>query len=76
MVRRVRKLAARVFALLALLSAAVAVAASAVPASARHVHFVAFGQLDRDVRSHRPDIVILQFGINDAWIDELVGHVV
>ena len=26
-------------------------------------------RLDREVRSHRPDIVIVQFGINDSWID-------
>lgn len=26
-------------------------------------------RLDRDVRSHRPNLVIVQFGINDSWID-------
>ncbi len=30
-------------------------------------------RLDRDVRSHRPDIVIVQFGINDSWIDVDLG---
>jgi acyl-CoA thioesterase I len=26
-------------------------------------------RLDRDVRVHNPDLVIVQFGINDSWID-------
>jgi lysophospholipase L1-like esterase len=26
-------------------------------------------RLDRDVRSRHPDIVVVQFGINDSWID-------
>jgi lysophospholipase L1-like esterase len=30
-------------------------------------------RLDRDVRSHRPNIVIVQFGINDSWIDIDLG---
>jgi lysophospholipase L1-like esterase len=30
-------------------------------------------RLDRDVRAHRPDIVIVQFGINDSWIDVDLG---
>lgn len=30
-------------------------------------------RLDRDVRSHAPDIVIIQFGINDSWIDVDLG---
>jgi len=30
-------------------------------------------RLDRDVRSHRPDVVIVQFGINDSWIDVDLG---
>jgi lysophospholipase L1-like esterase len=25
--------------------------------------------LDRDVRRHHPDLVVVQFGINDSWID-------
>src|SRR5271170_2636098 len=29
----------------------------------------AVGRLDRDVRRHRPDLVVVQFGINDSWID-------
>lgn len=29
----------------------------------------AVARLDRDVRSRKPDIVIVQFGINDSWID-------
>lgn len=29
----------------------------------------AVARLDRDVRRHHPDIVIVQFGINDSWID-------
>jgi len=33
----------------------------------------AIERLDRDVRSHRPDIVIVQFGINDSWIDVDLG---
>jgi lysophospholipase L1-like esterase len=30
-------------------------------------------RLDRDVFSHRPDIVVVQFGINDSWIDADYG---
>jgi lysophospholipase L1-like esterase len=26
-------------------------------------------RLDRDVRAHAPDVVVVQFGINDSWID-------
>jgi len=26
-------------------------------------------RLDRDVRRHRPDLVVVHFGINDSWID-------
>jgi lysophospholipase L1-like esterase len=33
----------------------------------------ALERLDRDVRSRRPDIVIVQFGINDSWIDVDLG---
>jgi lysophospholipase L1-like esterase len=29
----------------------------------------ALARLDRDVRSHHPDLVVIQFGINDSWID-------
>ncbi len=29
----------------------------------------AVARLDRDVLRHHPDIVIVQFGINDSWID-------
>src|SRR5215468_10589547 len=29
----------------------------------------ALERLDRDVRVHRPDVVVVQFGINDSWID-------
>ena len=29
----------------------------------------AVGRLDRDVRQHHPDLVVVQFGINDSWID-------
>ena len=31
-------------------------------------------RLDGDVRSHAPDIVIIQFGINDSWIDADLGQ--
>ncbi|MFT5140153.1 MAG: lysophospholipase L1-like esterase/endonuclease/exonuclease [Rhodothermales bacterium] len=31
-------------------------------------------RLDADVRSHAPDIVIIQFGINDSWIDADYGQ--
>jgi lysophospholipase L1-like esterase/endonuclease/exonuclease/phosphatase family metal-dependent hydrolase len=31
-------------------------------------------RLDTDVRSHAPDIVIIQFGINDSWIDADLGR--
>jgi lysophospholipase L1-like esterase len=30
-------------------------------------------RLDRDVRSHQPQIVVVQFGINDSWIDVDLG---
>ena len=30
-------------------------------------------RFDRDVRRHRPDLVIIQFGINDSWIDADLG---
>ncbi len=33
----------------------------------------ALERLDRDVRAHRPDVVIVQFGINDSWIDVDLG---
>jgi lysophospholipase L1-like esterase len=29
----------------------------------------AVARLDRDVRSHHPNLVVVQFGINDSWID-------
>lgn len=29
----------------------------------------AVARLDSDVRSHHPDLVVVQFGINDSWID-------
>jgi len=29
----------------------------------------AVARLDRDVRAHHPDLVAVQFGINDSWID-------
>jgi len=29
----------------------------------------ALARLDRDVRSRHPDLVVVQFGINDSWID-------
>jgi lysophospholipase L1-like esterase len=31
-------------------------------------------RLDRDVRSHKPDLVVVQFGINDSWIDADQGR--
>ena len=31
-------------------------------------------RLDGDVRIHDPDIVIIQFGINDSWIDADLGR--
>jgi lysophospholipase L1-like esterase len=34
----------------------------------------AIARLDRDVRRHRPDIVVVQFGINDSWIDVDAGR--
>ena len=34
----------------------------------------AVGRLDRDVRRHAPDYVIVQFGINDSWIDASLGR--
>jgi len=33
----------------------------------------AIARLDRDVRRHRPDLVVVQFGINDSWIDVDLG---
>jgi lysophospholipase L1-like esterase len=30
-------------------------------------------RLDRDVRAHAPDLVVVQFGINDSWIDADLG---
>jgi lysophospholipase L1-like esterase len=29
----------------------------------------AVARLDHDVRRHHPDLVVVQFGINDSWID-------
>jgi lysophospholipase L1-like esterase len=29
----------------------------------------AVARLDRDVRAHHPQLVVIQFGINDSWID-------
>lgn len=34
----------------------------------------AVARLDRDVRRHSPDYVIVQFGINDSWIDAHRGR--
>jgi len=34
----------------------------------------ALERLDRDVRSRRPELVIVQFGINDSWIDVDLGN--
>jgi lysophospholipase L1-like esterase len=31
-------------------------------------------RLDRDVRAHAPDLVVVQFGINDSWIDADMGR--
>ncbi len=31
-------------------------------------------RLDRDVRAFAPDIVVIQFGINDSWIDADLGR--
>jgi lysophospholipase L1-like esterase len=31
-------------------------------------------RLDRDVRSHQPQLVVVQFGINDSWIDVDLGR--
>ncbi|MEE4274954.1 MAG: GDSL-type esterase/lipase family protein [Thermoleophilia bacterium] len=31
-------------------------------------------RLDRDVRVHAPDLVVVQFGINDSWIDAGEGR--
>lgn len=31
-------------------------------------------RLDQDVRSHDPNLVIIQFGINDSWIDVDLGR--
>jgi lysophospholipase L1-like esterase len=33
----------------------------------------AVARLDRDVRSHHPGLVVVQFGINDSWIDVDLG---
>lgn len=33
----------------------------------------ALARLDSDVRRHKPDVVIVQFGINDSWIDASLG---
>jgi lysophospholipase L1-like esterase len=33
----------------------------------------AVARLDRDVRRHHPDLVVIQFGINDSWIDVDLG---
>jgi lysophospholipase L1-like esterase len=33
----------------------------------------AVARLDRDVRRFRPDLVVVQFGINDSWIDVDLG---
>lgn len=35
----------------------------------------ALARLDDDVRRHNPDFVIVQFGINDSWIDAYQGRV-
>jgi len=34
----------------------------------------ALARLDNDVRRHKPDVVIVQFGINDSWIDASLGR--
>lgn len=34
----------------------------------------ALARLDDDVRRHNPDVVIVQFGINDSWIDANEGR--
>jgi lysophospholipase L1-like esterase len=34
----------------------------------------ALARLDKDVRRHNPDFVIVQFGINDSWIDAYQGR--
>ncbi|MFT5427236.1 MAG: lysophospholipase L1-like esterase [Gammaproteobacteria bacterium] len=34
----------------------------------------ALARLDYDVRRHNPDVVIVQFGINDSWIDASLGR--
>jgi lysophospholipase L1-like esterase len=34
----------------------------------------ALERLDRDVRRHHPEFVIIQFGINDSWIDANLGR--
>jgi lysophospholipase L1-like esterase len=34
----------------------------------------AVARLDRDVLAHKPDIVVVQFGINDSWIDADEGR--
>jgi lysophospholipase L1-like esterase len=31
-------------------------------------------RIDQDVRSHAPNLVVIQFGINDSWIDVDVGR--
>jgi len=34
----------------------------------------ALARLDKDVRAYNPDYVIVQFGINDSWIDANLGR--
>jgi len=34
----------------------------------------AVARIDRDVRVHHPDLVVVQFGINDSWIDADEGR--
>ena len=34
----------------------------------------AVGRLGRDVQRHHPDVVVVQFGINDSWIDVDLGQ--
>lgn len=35
----------------------------------------ALARLDSDVRRHNPDFVVVQFGINDSWIDAHQGRI-
>ncbi len=37
--------------------------------NARHRKQHALDRLDTAVRAHKPDIVVVQFGINDSWVD-------